>query len=76
MVELKPDPRVWRIGHTYSYTSLEENGEKNYYAEAFASINTKGTRIYFGSNWGDLTRDYTETYQVALPSDWVAGLSN
>jgi hypothetical protein len=71
MVELKADPSVWRIAHTHSYISLDFTDEKNYFAEAYASINTKGTEIYFGSNWGNFTADYTDTYQVTLPSGWI-----
>jgi hypothetical protein len=73
MVELKANPRIWRIAHTYSYTALDYTGAKNYFAEAFAAINRKGTKIYFGSNWYKATLpDYTETYQVILPDEWVS----
>lgn len=75
LVELKANPRIWRIAHTHSYTSRRPTGRKNYFAEAFAAINSKGTRIYFGSNWGHLppfaSRDYTDAYQVILPADWT-----
>lgn len=75
MVELKANPRIWRIAHTHSYTSLDYLDEKNYFAEAFATINSTGTRIYFGSNWGDLSvLDYTDTYLVTLPEDWIQTL--
>jgi hypothetical protein len=75
MVELNQDPAVWRIAHTQCYTEEEYTGEDNYFAEAFATINKAGSRIYFGSNWGDYTVDsegnaYTDTYQVVLPSEW------
>jgi len=69
MVELKSNPRIWRIADTHSYTSSEAPAS-NYIAEAFATINTKGTKIHFGSNWGDYTTDYTEAYQIALPTNW------
>ena len=71
MVELKANPSIWRIAHTHSYTSLEYTGEKNYFTEAFASINTRGTKIYFGANWGNFDTDYTDTYQVTLPQEWL-----
>lgn len=72
LVELKANPRIWRIAHTHSYTSRRYTGEKNYFAEAFAAINSKGTKIYFGSNWERFRPpDYTDTYQVLLPDDWV-----
>lgn len=75
MVELKQDPIVFRIAHTQCYTEEEYTGEDNYFAEAFATINKAGSRIYFGSNWGDYTVDseensYTDTYQIVLPTDW------
>lgn len=72
MLELKQDPIVWRIAHTHAYTSKDYIGEKNYFAEAFATINKAGSRIYFGSNWKDFTLEYTDTYQVLLPLEWVA----
>ncbi len=77
MLQLQRDPIVWRIAHTHSYTSDEATGEKNYFAEAFATINQAGTRVYFGSNWNNLSSDYTDTYQVMLPSGWqmIAGES-
>ena len=75
MVELNQEPAVWRIAHTQCYTEEEYTGEGNYFAEASATINKAGSRIYFGSNWGDYNVDsegnaYTDTYQVVLPSDW------
>jgi len=70
MLQLQQNPTVWRIAHTHASTSYEYTGEKNYFAEAFATINKAGSRVYFGSNWGDFTVDYTDTYEVTLPSDW------
>lgn len=74
MLELKANPRVWRIAHTQSYTSRDFNAEKNYFAEAFATINAQGTRIYWGSNWRNFTTDYTDTYQVIMPDNWLTGM--
>ena len=74
LVELKSNPRIWRIAHTHAYISLNPLDEKNYFAEAFATINTKGTRIYFGSNWENYTLDYSETYLVTLPGSWLSYL--
>jgi hypothetical protein len=71
MLELKQDPTVWRIAHTHAYTSDEYSGEKNYFAEAYATINKEGSRVYFGSNWGDFAPEYTDTYMVTLPSGWA-----
>lgn len=70
MVELKANPRVWRLAETRAFTSNNFSGEKNYFAEAFAAINTAGTRVYFGSNWANFAAEYSETYGVILPTDW------
>jgi hypothetical protein len=70
MLQLRHNPRVWRIAHTQAYISLHSSEEKNYFAEAFASINRKGTRVYFGSNWGRFDPEYSEAYQVTLPEKW------
>ncbi len=72
MVELKENPRIWRIAHTHAFTSMDFSGEQNYFAEAFATINTAGTRIYFGSNWGIYKTDYSDTYEILLPDAWNA----
>ncbi|TWT44121.1 hypothetical protein RAS1_05280 [Phycisphaerae bacterium RAS1] len=75
MLELRADPRIWRLAHTHSYTSRGFTDEKNYFAESFAALNTAGTRVYFGSNWGDLARtDYTDAYVLQLPPDWRAAM--
>jgi hypothetical protein len=74
MLELKQNPTIWRIAHTHAYTSNYYSGEKNYFAEAFATINRDGSRIYFGSNWGDFNLDYTDVYQVDLPSEWIVSV--
>jgi len=71
MLQLQQNPTVWRIAHTQAYTSNEYSGDKNYFAEAYATINKAGSRIYFGSNWGNFTTDYSDTYQVTLPSGWT-----
>ncbi len=70
MLQLKQNPVIWRIAHTQAYISLHSSEEKNYFAEAFASINRKGSRIYFGSNWGRFEPEYSEAYQVTLPEKW------
>ena len=73
MVELKASPRIWRIAHNYSYTSDDYNPDNpvNYFAESFATINTEGTKIFFGSNWEIFTDlEYSDTYQVLLPEGW------
>lgn len=72
MVELKANPRIVKICQTRSYTAENpDDTEKNYFAEAFASVNQAGTRIVFGSNWGILSpMDYTDAYQVFMPVGW------
>ena len=77
MLELRANPRIWRIAHTHAYTYLNpDQGEKNYFAEAFATVNTAGTRVYWGSNWGSFLPEYSETYQVSLPTKWVESIPN
>jgi len=75
MLQLRQNPKIWRIAHTQAYISLHSSEEKNYFAEAFAAINRKGSRIYFGSNWGRFEPEYSEAYQVNLPEKWVQRLS-
>jgi len=68
LVELKANPTIKMIANTKAYTSLNYTGDKNYFAEAFAAINTKGTKIYFGSNWSDFTNsEYSDAYVVTVP---------
>ena len=74
LLELRQNGRVWRIADTHCYTSLEYDAEKNYFAEAFAAINTTGTRVYFASNWEDMTEEYTDVYVVDLPDGWVSAV--
>jgi|GEM_PF-4041278 len=68
LLELKSSPAVIKLAKTNSYTSRNTNGEKNYFAEAFAAINTAGTRFYFGSNWGVFDDDYSDEYRVSIPA--------
>lgn len=70
LLELTAAPRVLRVAHTHAYTSKAYGGGKNYFAEAFASINRAGTRVWFGSNWGVFATDYSETYVAGLPASW------
>jgi len=63
MVELEPEARVWRVASTYSYMG-------DYWAEAFASVNRAGTRVYWGSNWGQASLDRIETFVALLPIGW------
>jgi hypothetical protein len=72
MLELKKSPRVWRVAHTFSYTSRDYEGEKNYFAESFAAVDTAGTRVFWGANWGDFKQEYSDAYQALLPADWAS----
>lgn len=74
LVELKVDPRIYRLAHTHAFTEQEYTGEKNYYAEAYAAINTSGTRVHFGSNWGDYRAEYSDSYIAELPENWAQRL--
>ncbi len=66
MLELKKNPRIWRIAHTHCIS-------RKYAESVFAAINTPGNRIYFGSNW-DQPGDTIETYVVELPVKWYEDL--
>jgi hypothetical protein len=66
MLELKENPRIWRIAHTHCIS-------RKYSESVFAAINTRGTRIYFGSNW-DEPGDTIETYIAELPPKWYEDL--
>jgi hypothetical protein len=74
MLELTEEPRVWRLAHTRCYTAEEADEDPMYFAECFAAVNGEGTRIYFGSNWGDLSPDYTDAFMLSLPQDWRAAV--
>jgi hypothetical protein len=70
MLELADEPRVWRLAHTRCYTAEEAEDDPMYFAECFAAVNGEGTRVYFGSNWGDLASDYTDAFVLVLAEDW------
>jgi hypothetical protein len=72
MVELKANPKIIKLAQTHSYTAEDpDDVEKNYFAEAFASINSNGTKVVFGSNWGILSpSDYTDAYEIKMPTGW------
>jgi hypothetical protein len=72
MLQLQENPAIWRVAHTQAYLYDEPSDEKNFFAEAFATINRAGTRVYFGSNWANFTPDYSDTYQVTLPNGWTS----
>ncbi len=62
--------RIWRIAHTHDTGA--DSGGGGYWAY-WASINRKGTKLYFGSNW-DTPGGQVETYVVNLPSTWYQDL--
>lgn len=69
LLELKPDGRIVKLAQTHCYTGVSP--QSRYFAEAFASINRAGTKVVYGSNWGVLEpEDYTDAYEVRLPSGW------
>ena len=41
------------------------------YAEAFAAVDTAGTRVFWGSDWGDFRQDYSDAYQALLHARWA-----
>jgi len=68
VVELKAQPIVWRIAQTQELRAADDD----YFGEAFAAINRRGTRIWWGANWnatGSSARTL-ETYVADLPADW------
>jgi hypothetical protein len=73
MMELKARPRVWRLVATHSVDQInfkDGDGNRQYFAEAFASINTRGNRVYWGSNWESSQLARLETYVAHLPDGW------
>lgn len=70
MLELAAKPKIWRLAHTRCFTAEHAEDESIYFAEAFAAINRAGTRVHFGSNWGELKTDFTEAYVLPLPDGW------
>ncbi len=72
MVELKANPRVIKLAYANCFTAQNaDDVEKNYFAECFASINRAGTKVIFGSNWGDVSKtDYSDGYRLTMPSGW------
>lgn len=73
MIEMKPiaeNPRIWRIADTHGKRVSDYD---RYWQETMATINRKGTKIFWGSNWGGSAVD---TYQATLPSTWWEDLGN
>jgi len=72
LIELKENPRVWRLGHTRSRPN--PNKKKDYWAEAFATISRSGTKVWWASNWGYYKSRF-DVYQITLPTNWWEDLS-
>jgi hypothetical protein len=61
--------KIWRVAHTHGV-------RKAYSDDPFAKINRKGTKIYFGSGWGqDSSAGAYDTYKIDLPINWYQDLS-
>jgi hypothetical protein len=74
MVQLQANPTVWRVAQTF--TVRDPKLEKDYFGEAFAAINRRGTRVWWGSNWnatGAENHRY-EVYVAELPANWDASI--
>lgn len=55
---------VWRLAHTHMV-------KKSYGDDPFAKTNKKGTKVWFGSGWGNSFRDgQYDVYQIDLPENW------
>ncbi len=71
LLELKENGRHWRIAHT---AAKKAGGGKDYFAEAFATINRAGTKVYWGTNRGITGKKYSDVFQVTLPKHWQRDL--
>lgn len=72
VLQLRSHPLIWRLAQTFCLQ--DPGGEADYFAEAFAAVNSRGTRVWWGANWnarGAASRRY-ETYCALLPADWEA----
>ncbi len=73
LLELKENGRHFRVAHTNAKTS--KVGDKDYWAEAFATIDRQGKYVFWGTNWGITGKDYADVYRVTLPENWYEDLS-
>lgn len=71
LLELAPNARHLRVAHTNARTS---QGGKDYWSEAFASIDRNGKYVFWGSNWGITGEGYADVYRVTLPDGWFEKL--
>lgn len=68
MLELTPNPRVWRLGWTH-LKQCATPSDYNYFAEGWATINKPGTKVWWQSN-NDVAAcnsDAEDVYQISLP---------
>ncbi len=72
LLELKERGRHWRIAHTRSKTA--KGRKKDYWAEAFATIDRSGRNVFWASNWGRMEKGYVDLYHASLPKDWYQSL--
>lgn len=66
-VEMKANPRILNIAHTYS-----KHG--GYFSEPHAAVNRDFTKIMFNSNWGTGNDDDVDAYMIELPKSAVPKL--
>ncbi len=74
LLELKRNGRHWRIAYTHSRTARAK--QKDYWAEAFATIDRRGKNVFWSSNWGRKGSDYVDLYHATLPSGWYGKLQD
>ncbi|MBI3897586.1 MAG: InlB B-repeat-containing protein [Gammaproteobacteria bacterium] len=63
LANTNPGGSICRIAHSRTFG---KEGQMDYWAEAHASISPSGTRVIFGSDWGN--SGAVDTYIVELPS--------
>jgi len=68
LLELKSNPRVWRLGWTW-LQQCKTQSDFNYFAEGWATINKAGTKIWWQSNNDVMScnTDNEDVYQMFLP---------
>jgi hypothetical protein len=64
-----PPPRVWRVAQTHTVRKTASD-------DPYAKMNRKGTKIWFGSAWGQSYSDGAQydVYQIDLPANWYSDL--
>ncbi len=72
MLEIKQNGRHWRVAQTF--TRFPQTNRKYYWLEAAATINRRGTHIYWGANHNDQRERYVDLYQLTLPESWYRDL--